>query len=373
VTLPDISNKEKSENDRDMKKNKSEFSKISDSTQETSQTDDSPKPQETSQTDDSPKPQETVEPKTTQPANPKQAEQIIDYLLTQENATIRPKLNFFDNKITYDILKQIGLDESDPSILDQLCTTSKILEKKHFQRLLICPKHKNFSITLHSCCMKCDAQNISKKYLIEHKPCGNIEEFETNQIHTQNTCSRCKKPITFTKKDCKTHGMWFYCYSCEEKFDKPKTELYCREGSHLLKIDDTLSKDIYSYVHKHFTDPTSKIMLSVKNKISSHYTSETNVSVLGKSGIKHVIDIICVINNKKHGIFLKYSDEEITESEFHSIFLKVLDVPDLIPIIILIPSVNEEVQTLIRSHNIVAIIGKDPEEIFDKLVKSISA
>jgi len=219
--------------------------------------------------------------------------------------------------------------------------------------------------------MKCDAQNISKKYLIEHRPCGNIEEYETKKIHTQANCSRCKKPITFTKKDCKTHGMWFYCFSCEEKFDKPKTELYCREGNHLLKMDDTISRDVYSYVHKHFTDPTSKIMLSVKNKITSHYASENNVTVVGKSGIEHMIDIVCTINNKKHGIFLKSSDEEITESQFRSIYLKVLDVPDLIPIIILIPSVNDGVLKLIKTHNVSAIIGKDPDEIFDQIVKAI--
>jgi len=213
--------------------------------------------------------------------------------------------------------------------------------------------------------MKCDAQNISKKYLIEHKPCGSIEEYETMQIHTQETCSRCKKAITFTKKDCKTHGMWFFCFSCEEKFDKPKTELYCREGNHLLKMDDTLTRDVYNYTHKHFTDPTSKIMLSVKNKISSHYTSENNVSVVGKSGIEHTIDIVCTINNQKHGIFLKYSDEEISESDFHSIFLKVLDVPDLIPIIILIPSINDAVQKLIKTHNVVAIVGKIPKKFLN--------
>jgi len=255
VSSSNISSPEKSEKDKNVKKKKSEF-KFMD---EISQTDDSPKPQETSPKpqetspkpqetspkpqetspkpqETSPKPQKTVDTKPTTPVSSKQSGQIIDYLLKQENATIKPKLNFSENKITYDVLKQIGLDESDHSFLDQLCTTSKILEKKHFQRLLICPKHKTFSITLHNCCMKCDAQNISKKYLIEHKPCGNIEEYETMQIHTQDTCSRCKKPITFTKKDCKTHGMWFFCFSCEEKFDKPKTELYCREGNHLLKM-----------------------------------------------------------------------------------------------------------------------------------------
>jgi len=406
VSSPNITDAEKSENDKDVKK-KSKYPQVPVSPK-TSQVKDTPMPPKTSQVKDTPMPPKTSQvkdtpmpPKTSQvedapipknipqtdnpsplldnverkrklTATSEQTEQVIDYLLKQDNATINPRLNFSENKVTYDILNQIGLDEDDQSFLDQLCTTSKSLERKHFQRLLICPKHNNFSITIHNCCMKCDAQNISKKYLIEHKPCGNIEEYETEKIHTQSTCSRCKKPITFTKKDCKTHGMWFYCFSCEEKFDKPKTELYCREGNHLLKIDDTISRDIYSYTHKHYSDPTSKIMLSVKNKIASHYTSETNVSVVGKSGITHIIDIICNINNKKHGIFLKYSDEEITEVDFHSIFLKVLDVPDLIPIIILAPSVNEGVEKLIKTHNVVAVIGKEPEEIFEQLLKALS-
>jgi len=82
--------------------------------------------------------------------------------------------------------------------------------------------------------------------------------------------------------------------------------------------------------------------------------------------------LFVLLITKKHGIFLDKTDDEITEAEFHSIFLKVLDVPALIPIIILIPSVNEEVKKLIKTHNVVAIIGNEPEEIFEQLLKAIS-
>jgi len=309
-------------------------------------------------------------PKTTKPISQKQTEHIIEYLLKQENLIIKPTLNYLENTITYDVLKQVGLDETDSSYLDQLCLTSD-LHKKHFQRLLVCPTHKNFSITLHNCCTKCNEQNILKKHLIEHVLCGNIEEYDIQSHNTPTTCSRCKKLITFTK-DCKIHGMWYFCLSCKEKFDKPQKELYCREGQHSLKMEKTSFQDIFCYTHKH-ANTTSKIVMSIKNKIFSHYPSKNNVLIVGNSGIDHIIDMVCIINHKKYGIFLNYSDDEICEEEFHPTVLKILDIPDLIPIIITIPSVCETIHDFIKTHDIITIIGDDSDKVFEEFVKSTAA
>ncbi|MCZ6582083.1 MAG: hypothetical protein O6761_02795, partial [Thaumarchaeota archaeon] len=176
------------------------------------------------------------------------AKKIIETISNTKDGTLRPSINFEENKIIYPQLADI-VSVNVIEKLDELASSSDVLEKKIYERIPVCPTHSgSFSISVRLYCSSCLSGNIQKLHLVEHKTCGYITENEILKSSGDKIiCVSCKKSIKDPKKEIRKLGRWYECDDCNSKFDNCVVKLHCRKFEHDFTVDQADMQNIYSY------------------------------------------------------------------------------------------------------------------------------
>ena len=161
---------------------------------------------------------------------------LVKKIRNSEEKLVCPKVDLMTGQITYPILEEIGERESSVDFLENLTSSSTgILEKSVYERLVICPQHPDsFDVNARLYCPRCNSMDTEKLHLFEHKICGYISEkknFEVSEGGIISKCPSCKKEIKDNKKELRIPAMWYTCQSCKEKFDDVEIKLHCRKFS----------------------------------------------------------------------------------------------------------------------------------------------
>ncbi len=302
---------------------------------------------------------------------------LVGIILTSNQDSIKPYVNFEDNLWTYPLLKDLGSPEHVSSLLEELSSSSEgILEKIEYERLPVCPKHPQYiSNSIKMYCSSCHSSDVMKLHLIEHTICGHINTKSGFGEHSEQLkkCESCQKTIKDPEKELRKLGRWYECKQCRSRFDDLVIKLHCRKFNHDFDINQADIAIIPFYKLKVDAKSVSSYSYSLVPKLTSlkileGFTIEPSSSVKGKSGVMHKASIYAYNReNKTILIDIKSSESVIGDAEINSMLVKVLDTSPSLAILVGIPSVSEVAKSLAESHNISVVTGKEFTEIVDSV------
>ncbi|KAF6244995.1 hypothetical protein C6989_05465 [Nitrosopumilus sp. b2] len=308
-------------------------------------------------------------------------QKLIEYLKSTNTTIILPQINFEENRILFPILKEIGEDPSNVSVLDKLAAPAvNILQKETYEVLPVCPEHpENLLTTTRICCSECNSINVKKLYLVEHKVCGFIadtEIFGQKNVTDIATCPKCEKNITNPKRELRSLGFWFLCSDCGEKFDNISNKLFCRKFNHDFDINSAeyLSVPYYSVNNSSSADVDTITLLTKLSKAIETFGFSTQkfVKVIGRSGVPHSVSIHGKKEDKQVSVFFRSSDKQLPDVDVNSIIAECADLPESFNILICIPSISSEAKAMARYTGTSIITGKEYDEVFSQLEKLVA-
>jgi len=295
---------------------------------------------------------------------------------------IVPFINFKENRVSFPLLNDVGLSEYDVKFLESLSTESVgVLEKKVYERQLVCPKHPDeLSTGIRLYCPDCSSMDVERLHLIEHKVCGFIaekEKYGVEDVRQVQKCPHCKKQIEDFKKEIRLPGRWNKCNSCSKIFDNVIIKLHCRKFAHDFEITEVESIPIPSYSLKSNSLENVGIMAIIapikKILISVGYEVEELAKIKGNSGVEHPTSLFARgPNDKTIVVFVKSSRDEIADSEINATLVKVLDIAPSETIFVAIPSLSDAAKSTAEAHGMNVIIGKSEDDIISGVRKILS-
>lgn len=302
--------------------------------------------------------------------------QLINEIQKIDDQTIKPFVDFNEGKLFYPFLSTIGLKQDDDDFLNDL-TREGILEKKIFEKLVVCPVHSNtFSSSVHLYCPNCHSIDVEKLNLFEHKRCGYISDGKNFDFSNpdMSECPSCKKAIKNFDKEIRVPAMWFQCNECEEKFDNVDIKLHCRKYEHDFDTNSAQFLPTYSYILKNseyvINSDDVKIIQELLIMFNGfNYNVETHSFINGKSGNPHKIPIFGT--NQQTGTkimgFVSNSNTKLDESTITSILVPVLDIEPHKTLLITHSEVPESVYSMAKRYNIDIIAHSDFSQIMSRV------
>ena len=158
-----------------------------------------------------------------------------------------------------DILKENDYDWD--TIYELLKTIVKKgrLNKKGYEKLVLCPKCGSPHVYTKYSCPKCESTDISNMRLVEHPFCGYTGTLDSFRKGSNLVCPRCNiklgsrasdtsmKSGGVHKRDYKIIGSTFECDKCGLKSDRPNIVHNCTECTSNFNYQNSNYEKIFSY------------------------------------------------------------------------------------------------------------------------------
>ncbi|MGQ9679970.1 MAG: TackOD1 domain-containing metal-binding protein [Candidatus Bathyarchaeia archaeon] len=273
-------------------------------------------------------------------------------------------------------------------LLDRL-SELEILRKSFYDSISSCPVCGSTSITSHFRCPACGSHQIYRSGLIEHIPCGTIEDRNKYFLgHAQPTCPKCGQPLV--KDKYRDMGLWYICKSCNERFERLNLDLICRKCEANFEIQSAMIKDISKYsLNPEIEQEIRQNVISLESindlLIKLGFMVKESASAVGeKSGIQHNFSLIAKkeLYGREWVVAIDHAvaENEVTASPVILYTYKISEVKVDIPIFIAIPRLSEVAKRIAKGYNIITIEGipmgtddlvKLQEEIQRKLTERI--
>ncbi|QDI89633.1 hypothetical protein Nisw_08910 [Candidatus Nitrosopumilus sp. SW] len=319
----------------------------------------------------------------TEPAkpSPNKSVRLIQEIQKLPDKTIIPFVDYNEGQLLYPILSEIGQSSDNLSYLDGLVSDG-ILEKKIYEKLIVCPIHSDtFSSSVRLYCPKCHSMDVEKLNLFEHKKCGYITEssnfdFSDNE---KSYCPSCKKPITNFEKEIRVPAMWYQCNDCSEKFDDAVVKLHCRKYEHDFDTNSGQFVSTFRYKLKNSEISVNSDTSEIKDEIQKllvgfNFDSHLNYSIQGKSNNIHEIPIYG--KNKTSGesilIFIKNQSHGIDQTDMNSILVPKLDIGPTHTLLITVSAITDGVEQLAKHYGIYIICEPDSSQIISAVEEFVS-
>jgi CheY-like chemotaxis protein len=160
-------------------------------------------------------------------------------------------LNYILNEKNYDWDK----------ISDMLKTIVKkgIINKKEYEKFLLCPKCGSPKVYTKYSCLKCESTHITNMRIVEHPFCGFTGSLDSFRKGSDLVCPRCNNKVASSARDVnlkskrarksiyKIIGSTFECDKCEWKSDRPDILHSCTECGSNFSYKNSNYESIFSY------------------------------------------------------------------------------------------------------------------------------
>lgn len=249
-----------------------------------------------------------------------------------------------------------------------------ILRRSFYDSITGCPSCNSAHLTSHFRCPRCGSHQITRSGLIEHIPCGNIDDRDKfYRGYVQPTCPKCGQPLE--KGNYRDMGLWYMCRSCRERFEHPELDLVCRICGNKFETHAIQVKEIHKYsINPELEQEIRQNVTSLEslNKILTDigFLVEESASVIGeKSGIQHNFSILAKRNFNGRELVVSVdhavASGEVTASPLILYTYKLSEVKVDLPIFVAIPMLSEVGRRIARGYDIFVIEGvpKNAEEL----------
>jgi len=294
---------------------------------------------------------------------------LLSKFLSGEIRELQP---VFDAKSGYryqDVEAIAGNAANSETLLRRLYEVG-ILERKLFDKVLVCPKCNSANVSVHYCCPYCKSFDIRKSALMEHVKCGYMDVEENFNKGGRLTCPKCHEDLKKLEVDYRRAGIWCTCKDCGKSFDIPVTSLFCRGCNLNFTFEDTIIKDVYSYTLREearLEAPLGWVLVAPIKELLAESGLEVQgpAFVKGKSGANHMFDVVAKSKDasKLTVVDLATSTEDVvSEQPVIALFAKIFDVSPDTAYLVAIPRMNENGKKMAELYKIQVVEARNEKE-----------
>jgi hypothetical protein len=295
---------------------------------------------------------------------------LISKFLSSEIRELQP---IFDTKLgyRYPTVEAITGNATDSEALLRKLYEVGILERKLFDKVILCQKCSSASVSVHYCCPYCKSFDIRKSALIEHVKCGYMDVEENFIKSGKLTCPKCHEDLKKLDVDYRRAGIWCTCKDCGKSFDIPVTGLFCRDCHSNFTFEDSVIKDVYSYSLKEEARQETALgwvlVAPIKELLTQNgFEVQGPAFVKGKSGANHMFDVVA--RSKEPSKKLTVVDlatsmgNEVSEQPVIALFAKIFDVSPENAYLIAIPKMSDNSKKMAELYNIQVVEARNEKE-----------
>ena len=249
---------------------------------------------------------------------------LVSKFLSGEIKTLEPT---YDSQIGYHY-PEVEAIVGDPLLAEPFLERlyeSGVLERKLFDKIIICPKCDSANVSFRYCCPFCKSFEIEKSSLVEHVKCGYMDL-------EANFCRNCHANSTF---------------------------------------EEASIEDVYSYTLKDTIRNTSSMSFFLVPAIRDLLVGqglkvESPVFVVGKSGAKHSFDVVAQKGSGSRKTIVidvaTSTDGVVSEQPVIALFAKVFDVTPEKAFLVAIPRLSENAKKMAELYSIRAVEAENQDE-----------
>jgi len=279
-----------------------------------------------------------------------------------------------------DVEEIIGESEDAEKFLAMLVEAG-VLKRELYDKAVHCPKCGSMNVSVQYCCPFCLSYDIKRSSLIEHIRCGYIDIEEKFVSGVELICPKCRRKLTMEDVDYRRAGLWCTCNKCGRSFDMPTPKHFCRNCQTSFTFENAKIKEAYKYrLNEDFVKTATSewsILAPIRKLLEEKgFKVETPGFMEGRSGVKHVFDIIAYNNGRKSerlaiNISTSPDGKQVPDHAVIDMFAKTYDSDIEKAILIAIPKISENGRKLANHYKICLIEAKTPEETIERIKETL--
>ena len=279
-----------------------------------------------------------------------------------------------------DVEEIIGESEDAEKFLAMLVEAG-VLKRELYDKAVHCPKCGSMNVSVQYCCPFCLSYDIKRSSLIEHIRCGYIDIEEKFVSGVELICPKCRRKLTMEDVDYRRAGLWCTCNKCGRSFDMPTPKHFCRNCQTSFTFENAKIKEAYKYrLNEDFVKTATSewsILASIRKLLEEKgFKVETPGFMEGRSGVKHMFDIIAYNNGRKSerlaiNISTSPDGKQVPDHAVIDMFAKTYDSDIEKAILIAIPKISENGRKLANHYKICLIEAKTPEETIERIKETL--
>jgi hypothetical protein len=326
--------------------------------------------------------QKTTKKETVEQYKDRNTQILISKFLSGEMKTLEP---MYDPQLgyRYPTVEAIVGDASNVEAFLSRLHGLGILEKKLYDKVIICPNCTSPNVSIRYCCPFCKSFDIQKSSLVEHIKCGYMDLEANFRQGAKYVCPKCHEVMRAIDVDYRKAGVWCTCNNCNKSFDIPVSEHFCRNCHATSTFEESVIKEVYAYtLNENVRGESSSQSWFLVAPITELLTKEgltvkCPAFLKGKSGANHSFDIIAYKGNadapqKTVVIDLATSAEDtVSEQPVIALFAKIFDVSPEKAYLIAIPKLTDNGKRMAELYKIHAIEAVNANEATTLLKASI--
>ena len=291
----------------------------------------------------------------------------------QRGDEIRPKYDLEYGYRYPEVEKSINKDPIKTKEFLEKLVDLGVLKQKLVNMTLHCPSCNSANILTNYVCPSCGYPQISRNALIEHMPCGHIDNITNFRVNGNLICPKCK--VQLGNAEYRSAGSWYECPKCGKPVETPKTLHICRKCSENFTFDDAKYVEVYGYS----IVPT--VIAEIKNRALFYsflrpFRANLKVNlkvpgrITGKSGVRYEFDALLKMKGSKViAIDTLISNLPISHTAITKEYGKILDT-NVEAYIVASPSLSKDAKKLAKTYGLNTIEGP-PADALKKLRKAL--
>jgi hypothetical protein len=306
----------------------------------------------------------------------REAQKLLDKMISESTKELMPEIDSTGEIKYREIEEQLDKNHREES-LDKLLKF-EILQKKFYDKIIVCPfcNSKNTTVRLH--CPSCNSINIERKVLMEHTPCGAIDN--ENVLKKGGLCPNCGRKIV--ESDLRKVGSWLQCNICNTRFDEPILTNFCKSCKREFSFKEAKLESIYSYVLNPAAEEEYKrrfILLAPVKKLLEDLQYKVSMpgKLVGESGAEHQFSIVALKNlgeiNETLVLDAVSSNDTVNETPVAAMFAKIFDAKPTKAFLIATPKMNQNGKKLAQLYKINVIEAEKIDEAATKLLEFLKS
>lgn len=234
-----------------------------------------------------------------------------------------------------------------------------ILSEKLMDMIVHCPACGNANISTNYLCPFCGSPRVLRNALIEHIPCGYMDNLNVFKREDNLICPKCKAPLS--KDNYRSAGQWYECQNCKKRVETPRVGHVCRGCGERFSFDDAKYVEVYRYALSQTAvkEINNGALFSAYAK---SYLKNANKDidfqeyVTGESGIRQEFDVLL---KSKEGNYVAidhvFSMAPINQTEIMTEYGKAFD--SKVKLYIVTSQVTDEAAKLAKNLGLTLIVG----------------
>jgi len=309
------------------------------------------------------------------PLDDRRVQALLNKFMSGSIEALTPIFDLKRGFVYPEVEEIIGESEDAEKFLEML-VEADIFRRELYDKTICCPRCGSANVSIQYCCPFCLSFDIKKSSLIEHIKCGYMDAEEKFVSDDRLICPKCKRQLNVEDVDYRRAGLWCTCNKCGRSFDIPVPRHFCRNCQTNFTFENAKIKEAYTYrlnedVVKTATSEWAIVAPIKKLLEDKGFRVEAPGFMEGRSGVKHMFDIIAYNNGKKPkrlaiNISTSPDGKPVPEHAIIDMFAKTYDSNIEKAILIAIPRISENGRKLANHYKIRLIEAKTPEETIEK-------